>query len=639
MHIERRRSNKIEEQQLPGGVMIPARSHDGGKPPFRPIGYATPDVTCEATPEGGYRLRSRTALQPITPSLAAMFRAAVERQPGRLFLAERDAQGAWQGVTYEQARAKVDAVAQALLDRGLSAERPVMILSGNSVEHALLMLAGYTAGIPVAPVSVAYSLQSQDHVKLKHINALLTPGLVYVSDTAPFAKALAHVDAPVVAGRNGGNREGVTLFDDLTRTRPGRAVEEAASAIGADTIAKFLFTSGSTSFPKGVINTHGMLAVNQRQLNQCWPFVAERPLELVDWLPWNHTFGSNYTFNLTMYHAGTMYLDAGKPVPALIEQTVRNLREISPSVYFNVPAGFGALLPFLEKDEALARSFFANLQLIFYAGAALPQDLWERLEDISVRATGHRVPMTSAWGTTETSPLATSAHYLLDGAGNIGVPVSGVELKLVPNGGKMEIRVRGPNVTPGYWRSPELTEAAFDEEGFYKPGDAVRFADPGDPNRGVLFDGRTAEDFKLTNGTWVAVGALRIGALAAASPALLDAIVAGEGRDKVGLVAWLNAAGCRQLIGEGAPSDLAELARHPAVHAHLDKAFARWNAAHTGATMRVARILLLPDTPSIDANEITDKGYINQRLALETRRAEVARLFDDAAHPDVIVMA
>ncbi len=622
--------------------MIPARqapSSDGGKPAFRPINYAAADVLCERLPDDSYRIRSKTPLQPYEPNLARLFRRAVERQPGRLFLAERDAAGDWQGLTYEQASRKVDAVAQGLLDRGLSAECPVMILSGNSIEHAILMLAGYTAGIPVAPISVPYSLQSQDHAKLKHINALLTPGLVYVSDTAPFAKALAHLDAPVIAGRNGANLENAAPFQDLADTTPGQGVEQAVAAIRPDTIAKFLFTSGSTSFPKGVINTHGMLTANQQQLNQCWPFVAEQPLTMVDWLPWNHTFGSNYTFNLNLYNAGTMYLDAGKPVPALIEHTVQNLREISPTVYFNVPAGFGALLPFLEKDDALARSFFAKLQLIFYAGAALPQDLWERLEAVSIRTTGHRVPMTSAWGTTETSPLATSAHYLLDGAGNIGVPVSGVELKLVPSGSKIEIRVRGPNVTPGYWRSPELTEAAFDEEGFYKPGDAVRLADEDDPNKGVIFDGRTAEDFKLTNGTWVAVGALRVGVLAATSPALQDAIVVGEGRDQVGLVAWLNGAGCRQLIGQGAPTDMAEFVRHPAIHAHLVKTLSRWNDVNTGATMRIARILLLPDAPSIDANEITDKGYIHQRVAQENRRTEVARLFDNAKHPDVLVMS
>lgn len=617
---------------------IAQSSGPAGHADVRPIAYAATDVIRKPLPDGGCLLSSARDLDSFDPSMARLFRSAAERQPGRLFLAERDASGAWQGVTYEQARLKVDAIAQSLLDRGLSPERPVMILSGNSVEHALLMLAGYTAGIPVAPISVAYSLQSQDHAKLKHINALLTPGLVYVSDTAPFAKALAHVDAPIVAGRNSANLDKVISFDDLAVTRAGAAVEQAVRNTGAGTIAKFLFTSGSTSFPKGVINTHGMLTANQQALAQIWPFAAEDHLTLVDWLPWNHTFGSNHNFGLLLRHAGTMYIDGGKPVPGLVEQTVRNLAEISPTIYFNVPAGFGALLAFLEKDDALARSFFGKLRLIFYAGAGLPQDLWERLEAVSMRATGQRVPMTSSWGSTETAPLATAAHFLIERAGVIGVPISGIELKLVPSGGKLEIRVRGPHVTPGYWRSPEQTREAFDGEGFYKIGDAVKFADPADPNKGLVFDGRTAEDFKLNSGTWVAVGALRVGALAAASPALQDAIVAGEGRDEVGVVAWLNAAGCKQLIGEGAPADLAALAQHPVVHAHLRTVFSRWNAASKGSSLRIARILLLPDAPSIDANEITDKGYINQRVALENRRSEVNRLFDHAKHPDVIVM-
>jgi feruloyl-CoA synthase len=357
---------------------------------------------------------------------------------------------------------------------------------------------------------------------------------------------------------------------------------------------------------------------------------------LIDWLPWNHTFGSNYNFNLILQQAGTLYIDAGKPVPALVGHTVQNLREIAPTVYFNVPAGYGALLPFLEKDDALARHFFSRVRLLFYAGASLPQDMWDRLEALAIRITGSRVPMTSAWGTTETSPLATSAHVLLDQAGNVGVPVPGVDVKLVPVGSKLEIRVRGPNITPGYWRRPDLTQSMFDEEGYYLPGDAVRFADPDDPNQGLIFDGRTAEDFKLTNGTWVAVGALRVGAIAAASPVLQDAIVCGEGRDQVGLVAWLNAAGCKQVTGED--GDLAFYARHPKIHDHLRKAFAQWNKVNTGATMRVARVLLLPDMPSIDRNEITDKGYINQRVALECRNAEVQRLFDGNAYPDVVAI-
>jgi feruloyl-CoA synthase len=615
---------------------MPKPAPSSGKAPFRPIYYAEPRVVREDRADGSIVLRSAHALKPYEPSLVALFRKAVEHAPDRLFIAERDASGAWAGLTYAQARRKVDAVAQALLDRGLSPERPVMALSGNAVELAVLMLACYTAGVPIAPISVAYSLQSQDHSKLKYINELLTPGLVYVSDTGPFAKALAHITAPVLAGRNGANLPGVTLFADLEKTTPGAAVEQAVASIGADTIAKFLFTSGSTSLPKGVINTHGMLTANQQQSVQTWPFIEQEDVVLVDWLPWNHTFGSNYTFNLVMHQAGTLYIDGGKPVPALIGQSVQNFRDIAPTIDFNVPAGYGALLPYLESDEALARNFFSRLRLMFYAGAALPQDMWDRLEAVSIRTTGTRVPMTSGWGTTETSPLATMAHWLFERAGVIGGPCAGVDVKLVPTGNKLEIRVRGPNITPGYWRRPDLTQALFDEEGFYRPGDAVRFADAADPNAGLMFDGRIAEDFKLLNGTWVAVGALRVGALAAASPVLQDAIVAGEGRDVVGLVAWLNAAGCKQVTGED--GDLASYARHPKVHAHLRDAFAKWNKVNTGATMRIARLLLLPDMPSIDGNEITDKGYINQRVALENRAAEVKRLFDGAAHPDVVVI-
>ena len=363
---------------------------------------------------------------------------------------------------------------------------------------------------------------------------------------------------------------GATLFDDLARTAVSPAVDQAAAASNAGTIAKFLFTSGSTGLPKGVINTHGMLTANQQQALQVWPFLAEQPLTLVDWLPWNHTFGGNHNFNMVLRHAGTLVIDGGRPLPSLVGETVRNLTEISPTIYFNVPAGYAALLPHLERDEAFARAFFAQLRLIFYAGAALPQDLWERLEAVSVRVTGHRVPMSSSWGTTETAPMAAAAHFLLDRAGNIGLPAPGVDMKLVPSGDKLEIRVRGPNVTPGYWKRPDLTAAAFDEEGFYKPGDAVRFADPDDAAKGVLFDGRLAEDFKLTTGTWVHVGGLRVGVLAACSPVLQDAIVAGADREFIALLCWLNAAGCQKLIGANsennlAPAALPDLARHPAV--------------------------------------------------------------------------
>ena len=605
----------------------------------RPIAYASPRVACERGSDGVVRLRSTEPLRPYDPSLARLFRAAVEHNSAGIFLAERDG-GTWRKLTYEAARPLVDALAAGLIQRALSAERPLMILSANGIDHALLTLAGHTAGVPVAPISVAYSLQSQDHAKLKHIAALLTPGLIYVADTGPFAKALAALDfgkTELVASRNGANIDGVTSFADMAQSRAGPALQKAVAAIGADTIAKFLFTSGSTDLPKGVINTHGMLAANQQQLAQIWPFVEEAPLVLLDWLPWNHTFGANHNFNLVLRHAGTLFIDGGRPVPGLIEETVRNVAEISPTIYFNVPAGYAALLPFLERDEVLARTFFGKLRLIFYAGAALPQDLWERLEAVSERASSERVPMTSSWGTTETSPLATAAHFVIERAGPIGVPVPGVELKLVPAGDKLEVRVRGPNVMPGYWKREDLTRAAFDEEGFYKPGDAVRFADPGDLDKGIVFDGRLAEDFKLATGTWVAVGALRVGALAAASPALQDAIIAGENRQWIGMLAWLNTAGCRKLIGCEAP--LAELARHLVLREHVRHAIAQWNDAHPGSSQKIARVLLLPDSPSIDANEITDKGYINQRLGLARRKADVERLFASTPDADVLVVS
>jgi feruloyl-CoA synthase len=616
-----------------------ALSNAETKPAFKQVNFAPIDVERVDNADGSILLRSRAKLPGFDPSLAALFRRAVEKASSQLYLAER-AGDEWRKVTYEQARKIVDSVASALLERGLSAERPVVILSGNAVDHGLLTLACEHAGIPVAPISVAYSLQSSDLAKIKYITELLNPGLVYAADTGPFAKALAIAGkkAEIVASKNSANLPNVTLFDQLAQTKPSAALEKAVNAITKDTIAKFLFTSGSTNLPKAVISTHGMLTANQEQIVSCWPYLEETPLVLCDWLPWNHTFGGSFCFNLAQRLAGTMYIDGGKPAPGLAEITVKNITEVSPTTYFNVPAGYSAILPHLERDEALAKKFFSRLQMIFYAGASLPKDLWERLENLAIKTTGTRVPMTTAWGTTETSPLSLMQHFYADGPGAIGVPCLGVETKLVPSGNKLEIRVRGPNVTRfGYWKREDQTKANFDEEGFYKSGDAVRLADPNDPNKGLIFDGRLAEDFKLTSGTWVQLGTLRVAAIAACSPVVQDMVICGEGREHIGVLAWLNAAGAAKIAGVEPATPLSELSKHPKVLEHVASALKKWNATQSGISTKVARAILLTDTPSIDANEITDKGYINQRAALERRAAEVERLFAAKTEAGVIV--
>ena len=574
--------------------------------------FAPARVEVEAREGRSRILRSPIPLAPFPRAVGEWLVHWARTSPDRVFLAERAGE-AWRKVTYAGALDAVRSIGEALLARGLSADRPVAILSDNSVDHALLALGAMHAGIPAAPISPAYSLMSKDHARLKGIFELLQPGLVYARDPAPFAPALEAVGART------------TGIEELLAEKPGARIDAAFAAVGPDTVAKILFTSGSTGSPKGVINTHRMLCSNQQSWAQLWPFLEETPPVLCEWLPWNHAFGGNATFNMVLRNGGTMYVDGGKPAPGLVETTVRNLREVSPTLYFNVPRGFDLLLPYLESDAELRRSFFRNLDAVFYAGAALPQNLWARLEALAVAENGGRLSMLSAWGSTETSPMATCVHYPIARAGVIGNPGPGTELKLVPSGTKLEVRVRGPNVTPGYWRRDDLTREAFDEEGFYRIGDAMKFVDPDDPAKGLAFDGRVAEDFKLMSGTWVHVGTVRVQLIAACDPLVQDAVITGHDREEMGALVFVNPAAAKAL---GLDTD--------GVRARLQTALGKLAAESTGTSTAPVRLLVLDEPPSIDANEITDKGYINQRAVLERRAAVVERLH--AGGPEVILL-
>lgn len=589
-------------------------------------------VEREGLSDGSFVLRSKIPLERYAATLGDHLIRWAGEAPDRVFLAERDAPASWRSVTYGQALKSVRAIAQALIDRGLDRDRPVMILSGNGVDHGLLQQGALYAGFPVAPVSVAYSLRSQDFGKLKHVAGIVRPQLVFAENGALFSGALDALDldgVEVVVSKKPPEGREVTSFEALAATAPTDMVEAARAETGPQTIAKILFTSGSTGLPKGVINTQNMLCSNQQALAQIWPFLTEKPPVLVDWLPWNHTFGGNYSFNMILRNGGSLYIDNGAPAPGLIDNSIANLADIAPTLYFNVPRGFEMVVPYLERDAALRDHFFSRLDTIFYAAAALSQEMWKRIEDLSMASRGEKVAMTSAWGSTETAPLAAGVHFPIDRAGVMGTPIPGTELKMVPNAGKQEIRVRGPNVTPGYFRQPELTDDAFDADGFYRIGDAAKLADPDDPSKGVIFDGRIAEDFKLSTGTWVNVGMLRTAIVGAAAPTVQDAVLAGHDRSEVGLLLVMNPPAAAALAGLDAATPMSELAKNDAVRASVRSGLAAHNAANPASSTRVARALFLTTPLDIDADEITDKGYINQRAVLEARADAVKRLFSD----------
>jgi feruloyl-CoA synthase len=599
----------------------------------------------ERCKDGSVILRSPQPLRKHPTNLSCLLFHWAARIPKQVFLAERDPHGSWRTISYAEAARCASAVAQALIDRGLDQSRVVMALSGNGIDHALMMLGALVAGVPFCPVSPAYSLVSADFGRLEHLYRLVEPALLYVDSFDAFRPAL---EALGVAGAelagaelvcSSGLPDGVAgaPFSELLAAVPTTEVQRRAESVSPDHVAKILFTSGSTAQPKGVVNTYGMLSSNQQMLRQCWRFLELTAPVLLDWLPWHHTFGGNHNFNMVLRNGGTLYVDDGRPTAALIERTVANLREVSPNVYFSVPAGYAMLLSYLEKDDELARSFLRELRFVFNAAAALSQDIWDRLAHLSIAHLGRRIPLTSGWGSTETAPLATTAHFPVDRADVIGLPVAGVEIKLAPEAGKLELRVRGPNVTPGYFEAPELTAAAFDDEGFYRTGDAGRLLDPEAPEKGLVFDGRLAENFKLGTGTWVHVGVLRTAVLAACAPVLQDLVICGEARDQVGILAWPNMTACRDLVGREGAADPVSIARDPEVLEAVLRGIRAHNRTHPGASTRIARVHLLAEPPSIDANEITDKGYINQRAVLERRVDLVHGLFADPLGPEVIV--
>ncbi|MHC4040016.1 feruloyl-CoA synthase [Bradyrhizobium sp. 23AC] len=602
--------------------------------PLRPISFGDPVVDIERRDDGTIYLRPKQPLGDYPVRLTDRLHHWASTTPDRVFMAEREGGRGWRKITYAELLVASRHIASGLIARGLSAERPVVILSGNSIDHALLAFGAFYAGIPFCPVSPAYSLVSKDYGKLSYLMKLLTPGLVFAEDADKFADALAaNVSLGTEIAASYGQVPGrdVATLADLMATPIRADLDEVHGKIGPDTIAKFLLTSGSTGNPKAVINTQRMICANQVMLRETLAFLKDEPPVIIDWLPWNHTFGGNHNIGLTLYNGGSMYLDAGKPMPGGIEETVRNLQEISPTVYFNVPKGYESLLPYLRDDQGLRAKFFDRLHAMFFSGAALSPFIWDSLDELAVKEKGYRVPMLTGLGATETAPFFMSVNPRTSRSGHVGLPVSGNDAKLVPNNGKLEVRAKGPNVMPGYWRQPDISAKSFDEEGFYMMGDALKPADPEDLNAGFDFDGRVGEDFKLASGTWVSVGPLRARLTAACAPLVRDVVIAGINRDEVSALVVLDLDGCR-LINPTLPTDdLVVATRDRLVREAFRERLTRFLSQATGSSTRITRAILMDAPLSIDKGEVTDKGSINQRAVLEHRAELIEELY--AANP------
>lgn len=607
-------------------------------PKFRPLSFGVTRIELRQGPPGVSYLKAEQALQDYPLRLTDRLQHWARIAPERSFLARRirhadGSSGAWRHVSYHEAWASARNIAQALLNRGLSVERPVLILSENDLEHALLAMGCMVAGVPFVPTSPPYCLVSQDFAKLRHVISTVTPGLVFAADSARYGKAIAAaVDPALEVVLTSGTLAGrpSTAFADLLATPASAAVDSAMQATGPDTIVKFLFTSGSTKLPKAVINTQRMWCANQQQMAQSMPVLAQPPLVLLDWLPWNHTFGGNHNFGMVVYHGGTLYIDDGKPTPALMGETLRNLREIAPTVYFNVPTGFEAIAAAMQTDAVLRRKLLSRVQMFFYAGAALAQPVWDSLFASQEQEIGERIVMGTGLGMTESGPFAIFVTSPNVKAGDLGVPAPGMELKLVDVDGKTEVRYRGPNITPGYWRAPQETARHFDQEGFFCSGDAVKWIAETDVHQGLRFDGRIAEDFKLATGTFVSVGPLRARIIAVGAPYIQDVVLTGINMKEVGAMVFTTQA-VRPLSGLDARAPMAEVLSSAPVLAQFQKVLNELAQSATGSASRIARMCLLAEPPTIDSSEITDKGSINQRAVLAHRAAVV-----DALHADTL---
>ncbi|MCK6426650.1 MAG: AMP-binding protein [Burkholderiaceae bacterium] len=608
--------------------------------PFLPLPFLPRDLAVEVRRDGAILMRSRVPLGPVEPHLPAMLLRQARVRAAQPWLMQRRGDGAaWRALSYGEAAEQAQAAAQWLLAQDRPG-RAVMVLSGNSLEHAVFELAAMKARMPYVPVTPAYSLLSADHAKLRAMVELIDPAVVFVQEAARFERALRalglrdvrviHVEAPVAGLAS-------TPWSEVTATPVGEAVQASIAAIEPGTVAKVLFTSGSTGVPKAVPVTQHMLCATTAMHAQTVQRDADTPPSvLLEWLPWSHVAGGTAIFDSVLEDGGTMYLDDGRPVPGEFEKTLRNLEEVSPTRFSSVPAGYAMLADALERSESLGHHFFRRLRRLTSSGAKLPDSLYQRLQAQAVRHLGHRVPFVAGYGSTETCAATTVIHWPTELPGLVGLPQPGVELKLVPlDDQRYEVRVRGPSVMSGYLAQPELTRQAFDDEGYYGMGDAVTFVDRARPEEGLAFAGRVAEEFKLQSGIFVRVGSLRVELVGALAPWITDVVVTGADRAWVGLLAWPNVAACRERFGA---LPLPELLRQPALHEALHQALQRHNADHSGSSRRIARMLLLAEPPSLDAGEITDKGYVNQRAVLARRAADVERLYAATVGPDVVVI-